>query len=30
MYSTDNEILEIVDADDQVVGTATRADWARM
>ncbi len=26
MHSTDNEILEIVDADDQVVGTATRAE----
>ena len=25
MHSTDNEILEIVDSDDNVIGTATRA-----
>lgn len=29
MHSTDAEILEIVDADDRVVGTATRADIHR-
>jgi len=26
MYSTDNDILEIVDSDDNVIGTATRAE----
>ena len=29
MYSTDNEILEIVDAEDKVIGTATRAEIHR-
>jgi isopentenyl-diphosphate delta-isomerase type 1 len=30
MHSTDNEILEVVDADDRVVGTATRAEIHRL
>jgi isopentenyl-diphosphate Delta-isomerase len=29
MYSTDNEILEIVDFDDKVIGTATRGEIHR-
>ena len=29
MYSTDNEILEIVDAEDRVIGTATRSEIHR-
>lgn len=30
MHSTDNEILEVVDADDKVIGTATRAEIHRL
>lgn len=30
MYSTDNEILEIVDSQDKVIGTATRAEIHRL
>jgi isopentenyldiphosphate isomerase len=30
MYSTDNEILEIVDSDDKVIGTATRGEIHRL
>jgi len=30
MHSTDNEILEIVDSDDNVIGTANRAELHRL
>ena len=30
MHSTDNEILEIIDSDDKVIGTATRAEIHRL